>query len=370
VGAATALVSRPVVIAWAREVAGRIPALGPAAGPACVARLWAACLLRPEGRLKAYWPDILGRTWNVIRPMLAKMGLPACGPGQEDLRHEVAVPLAVVFLQSLAAGRKDFRLLGMGGADRPDGPPFGWAPGIDSVSPFIRYLVAGQVPGGFQSHALLASPLARVVSAAGLAAAVTVAQWRCPRCGGGVAGGAGRCPQCGALAVQVRVRRLVATSSLGLGGADVPGPKARRPPASSAGAGRGGLAEADRVEAGAVQRQCAVRARVLWERVVRGRASNVPAMVVLGAMAGVQPLVLVADRPVPCCAWLERLVETLADRPLDRARLVHEANGAMAVIAGRLGLAPPPPLRGPYVGVLATRFRRVVLGLGLSGPRP
>ncbi|MBE3095924.1 MAG: hypothetical protein IMZ44_02195 [Planctomycetes bacterium] len=359
--AALALASSPAAVAWSRQVAEQVPVLGPVAGPASIARLWADCLLRPGSCLKTYWPDAVGRVWNVIKPMLEKMGLCTYGSSHEDLRHEVAAPLALVFLQSLAAGRKDLRLVGLGLADRPDGPPFGWAPGIDAISPLLRYLVAGQVPGRFQSHALLSSPLARAVCEAGIAVPVTMARWRCPRCRGWPAGGGGPCPQCGAAPVQVRVRRLVSPALVGLTPAGGRGLETLGPPALPLGPGGFALAVLDRVEARGVRQECIQRARALWERAVQGRSCNSAAMVVLGALAGVRPLVLMAERPPPRQAWLDALVEALADGPLDRARLGREANLALAAVAAHLGRPVPPPIGCAYVGVLATRLRQAIL---------
>jgi len=362
VASAVALVSLPVAVAWSREVAEHAPVLSVAAGPACIARLMAVRLLQPGSALRFYWPDIVGRVWNVIRPALEKVGVPTQNAGREDLRHEVASPLALVFLKSLAAGRKDLRLLGVGAADRPDGPPFGWAPGIDALGPVLRYLLADQVPGRFQSHAFLASPFARVARAAGIVAPVAVVRWRCAACGTWATGDAA-CPDCGTSLVPVRTRRLVATAVLRRGGGGT-GPRRLRTQTSSMAAGEACVLTAcDRVEAEAIRRRCIARARHLWERVVRGGSCNVPAMAVLAALADVQPLVAIADRPQGDPRRLQTLVEALAEERLDRVQVACEVNAALAAAALRLGRPEPEAVSAAYVGVLATRFRQAIFGL-------
>jgi len=367
VASALALASLPVAIAWSREVAERVPALGVAAGPACIARLLAARLLQPGSALAAYWPGIVDRVWTVIRPALEKTGVATCGSGREDLRHEVASPLALVFLKSLAAGRKDLRLLGLGAVDRPDGPPFGWAPGIDAIGLVLRYLLAGQVPGRFQSHAFLASPLAGVLRAAGIAAPVSVIRWRCPECRMWAAGG-GLCPQCGASLTPIRTRRLVATALLRRGDGVRPQPLRTQPSMAPPGEGCG-LTVYDRAEAGALHRRSVIRARLLWERMVRGRSCNAAAMAVLAVLAGVRPVASIARRPAAGQGWLQALVETLADERLDRVRAAREASAALAEVASFLGQAAPAALSGAYVGVLATRFRHAIFGPRGGGAR-
>jgi hypothetical protein len=323
VASAVALVSLPAAILWSREIAERVPALGVAAGPACIARLLAARLLQPDSALRVYWPSIVDRTWSVIRPALEKMGVTTHGCNREDLRHEAASPLGLVFLKSLAAGRKDLRLLGIGSADRPDGPPFGWAPGIDAIGPVLRYLLAGQVPGEFRSHAFLSSPFAAVVRVAGIAAPVFVVRWRCKGC-----------------------RTWAGERSV--------------------------LAVSDCAEAEALRRRCIVSARLLWEKVVRGCSPSAPAMVTLAALAEVRPVAAIADRPAAEAAWLWRLVESLAGERLDRVQLACEANKALAAVAARLGRPATAAVSAAYVGVLATRFRQAIFGSksGRSGRGP
>ena len=353
------LVSLPPAIAWAREIAERIPVLGVAAGPACIARLMAARLLQPGSVLALYWPGIVGRVWSVIRPALEKMGVPTQGAGREELRHEVASPLALIFLKSLAAGRKDLCLLGADAADRPDGPPFGWAPGIDALGPVLRYLLADQVPGRFQSHAFLGSPLARVARASGIVAPVAVVRWRCASCGTWAAGD-GVCPHCGRVLAAVRTRRLVATALLSR---DEGARRGRLwAQASSTPAGETCVMTAcDCAEAEALRRRCIVRARLLWERIVRGGSCNVSAMAVLAALADVQPLAAIADRPPGDPRWLRTLVEALADGQLDRVQVARKVNAALAA-AVRLGRPAPEAVSAAYVGVLATRFRQAIFG--------
>jgi len=357
---AVALVSLPQAVAWAREIAERIPVLGVAAGPACIARLMAARLLQPASALALYWPGIVGRVWSVIRPALEKMGVSTQRAGREELRHEVASPLALIFLKSLAAGRKDMSLLGAAAAERPDGPPFGWAPGIDALGPVLRYLLADQVPGRFQSHAFLASPLARVARASGIVAPVAVVRWRCVSCGTWAAGD-GVCPHCGRALAPVRTRRLVATALLRRGEDARPGrPRAQ---ASSTPAGETCVMTAcDCAEAQALRRRCIARARLLWERVVRSGPCNVPAMAVLAALADVQPLAAIADRPPGDPRWLGTLVDALADGQLDRVQVAREVNAALAAAALRLGRPAPEVVSAAYVGVLATRLRQAIFG--------
>jgi len=370
VASAVALVSLPAAILWSREIAERIPALGIAAGPACIARLLAARLLKPDSALRVYWPGIVDRTWSVIRPALEKMGVTTHGCNREDLRHEVASPLGLVFLKSLAAGRKDLRLLGIGLADRPDGPPFGWAPGIDAIGLVLRYLLAGQVPGEFRSHAFLSSPLAAVVRSAGIAAPVVVVRWRCKGCRTWAAGD-GRCPQCGGALAAVRSRRLVATALLRQS-EGIRSERLRPLPARALAGERFVLPVSDRAEAEAIRRRCIVSARLLWEKVVRGCSPSAPAMVTLGALADVRPLAAIADQPAAEAAWLWRLVESLAGERLDRVQLACEANKALAAVAARLGRPATAAVSAAYVGVLATRFRQAIFGSrsGRSGRDP
>jgi hypothetical protein len=120
-----------------------------------------------------------------------------------------------------------------------------------------------------------------------------------------------------------------------------------------------GLAADDLVEAESERRQCLKRAGTLWQTIIMGRRADVAARVVLGALAGVEPLVLVADRPAPRRQWLERLVEVLAESRLDRVPLAAEAHAAAEDVAGRLGRRRPVILSA-HVGVLASRFRRAV----------
>ena len=371
---ALALVSRPASVAWSREVAARFPLLGPSAGPACLARLWVLHLLGSDRALAAYWYSVVDVVWNVVRPAMEKIGVPAGGPQREELRHEVAAPLALVFLKSVAAGRKDFRLVGIGdlpagrhGRIAEDGPPFGWAPGIDALGLVIRYLVMGQVPGRFQGHALLSSALARVMRGAGLAFPVVVSHRHCQRCRVILEPAWRRCPHCGGPLVLQRSRRLVARAILD---------RQPRSPGGEAGGteripGTGGrgdvLGAADRLAADEVRRQCIGRARRLWSRVIQGGGSNVSAMVILGALAGVEPLERVADRPPPEQQWLEHLVDVLVERRLARKRLAAMANAALGPVAERLGCPMPPEVWSAYVGVRATRFRQVVFGRGVVG---
>jgi len=370
VGSALELASLPAAIAWSREIAERIPALGVAAGPACIARLLAVRLLQPDSALRVYWPSIVDCVWSVVRPALRKMGVETYDRGREDLRHEVASPLALVFLKSLAAGRKDLRLAGIGSADRPDGPPFGWAPGIDAIGSVLRYLLAGQVPGEFQSHAFLGSPFAAVVRAAGIAAPVTVVRWCCTRCRIRATAGEA-CPQCGGVLVPVRSRHMVATEVLRRieGGR----PQRLRPQPFPAAAGEpSALPVYDRADAEVLRRRCVVRARLLWERVICGGSCNVPAMMTLAALADVRPLAAVTDRPAAEPARLQALVESLACGRLDRVRLAREVNAALAGVAAGLGRPAAGAVSAAYIGVLATRFRQAVFRAksGLSGRGP
>jgi hypothetical protein len=103
------------------------------------------------------------------------------------------------------------------------------------------------------------------------------------------------------------------------------------------------------------------RARRLWREVIQNRRTNVSAMLVLGALAGLRPLAAVAERPPPQVQWLAWLVETLADGRLDRQAIAGAANEALETVASRLGRPRPARILSAYVGVLATRFRRRVL---------
>jgi hypothetical protein len=216
------------------------------------------------------------------------------------LRHEVASPLAWVFVGSLAAGRKDLRLLGDPGASRPDGPPFGWAPGMDPLGLVLRYLLLDQVPRRFRSHGFMASPLARLLRDLGLARPRVFVCRRCPVC-----------------------RALFAEASL-------------------------------------LRRRCLDRASGLWARAVQSGRHGLAATVVLGALAGVRPLAALADRPMPRREWLEALVSALAEERLEREGVAARANAALEMVASRLGRRRPPAILAAYVGVLATRFRQAV----------
>jgi hypothetical protein len=359
--AALAIVSTPEAICWSRDLAAAVPALGPAVGPACLARLWVVHLLRTGSGLTAMWPSVVAEVWNVVRPALEKIGIETHGPAREELEHEVAVPLALVFLKSLAAGRKDLRLLGQGDPAHADGPPLGWAPGIDALRPLLAYLLLGQVPGRFQSHAFLSSPFARLVRAAGLAVPAVVKRFGCPRCGVRSDGPSRACRQCGSPLVICRDRRLVARSAFER--ARGRSPDGREDFAADVVAtGQAGACE--QAEVHEVRRACVERAALLWQEILRGRSHGAAAVAVLGALAGVQPLAAIAARPPARAEWLENLVETLADARLDREPLARQANAVRMTVAAGLGLAPPPPILSAYVGVLATRFRHVVLGRG------
>jgi hypothetical protein len=121
-GTALTLVSTPEAVAWSRMLSERVPAFGIAAGPACMARVWVGQLLRPGGAIDVFWPDAADSVWCVVKPILTKLGLEVRGWHREELWHEVAAPLALMFLKSVAAGRKDLRLVDMGPPDRPEGP--------------------------------------------------------------------------------------------------------------------------------------------------------------------------------------------------------------------------------------------------------
>jgi hypothetical protein len=242
--------------------------------------LWAARLVAPDGRLEAYWPDLVGEVWRVAAP------------------------------------------------GRPDGPPFGWAPGIDAFPSVLRYLLLGQVPNRFRSHAFLVSPLAHLVCRLGLAVPRSLVRRLCPQCRRCWPRDAGvrRCPHCKVPLVLCRSRRLVSRARL-------------------------------------VRRECLRRARRLWRKVIEGRRYGVPAMVVLGALAGVRPLASVAARPRPKREWLERLVDMLAEGRLAREPVAARANAALRAVAIRLGRRQPAPaITAAYVGVLATRFRQCLFG--------
>ncbi|HUU30953.1 MAG TPA: hypothetical protein VMY69_02500, partial [Phycisphaerae bacterium] len=109
------------------------------------------------------------------------------------------------------------------------------------------------------------------------------------------------------------------------------------------------------------------RARRLWDRVIQGRGANVSAMVILGALAGVDPLERVAERPPPERQWLDHLVDVLVERRLARQRLAAVANAALGLVAERLGCPMPPKVLSAYLGVRATRFRHMVFGRRGSG---
>ena len=358
---ALAAVSSPAAIAWSRDIAVAAPVLGPATGPACLARLWVCSLLGPGGGLAATWPSVVAEVWAVVRPALEKIGIETCGPAGEELQHEVAAPLALVFLKSLAAGRKDLRLIGQGDPDRADGPPFGWAPGIDSLRPLLRYLVLGQVPGRFQSHGFLSSPLARLLRTAGLAVQVVVQRYVCPRCRVRSDGVVCKCRQCGSPLVAWRGRQLVARSVFEQT-AGTPVGEGGDFAAELIATGQAGAC--DPAEVSEVRQACLERAGRLWDDVLLGRFHGVAAIVVLGALAGVRPLSAIVARPCARREWLETLVERLADGRVDREPVAREANAARMAVAAGLGLAAPPPILAAYVGVLATRFRHVVLGRG------
>jgi hypothetical protein len=356
-----ALVSSPAAIAWAADVAARWPVLGPAAGPACLARLWAIHLLEPDSGLQACWSSLLDLVWRVVRPMLMKLRVHPRGGASGDLRQDVVSALALVFLGSLAAGRRDFRLVGVNGPDLAVGPPFGWAPGIDATGPVLRYLLAGQVPGRFRSHAFLSSPLRRLLCETGWAVAMTVTRWRCLACGVSTDRDVSACPQCGQRMVEWRARRLVAREALERAlQQGPPGGGLWRP--RTDGAPDALLVVHRRLLASRVRGDCLRRACLVWERVVRGPHCNVGAMAVLAALAGIQPLDDVAARPDPRPEWLERLVDVLVGGALDRGGILRAVNGALGSMAGRLGCPRPPDVGAGYVGVVASRFRRAVLG--------
>jgi hypothetical protein len=128
----------------------------------------------------------------------------------------------------------------------------------------------------------------------------------------------------------------------------------------------------DQAEAEALRRRCIVRARLLWEKVIHGRFCNPPAMVTLAALADVQPLAAVADRPAAQPAWLWTLVESLAGGRLDRVHLACRANETLEAVAARLGRPAAGAVSATYIGVLATRFRQAIFGLksGHSGRGP
>ena len=370
--AALALVSRPDAIAWARSLADRVPALGVSAGPASIVRLWASGLMRPDGALGRYWPDLVRCVWDVVESALRMVGLETRGPRGEELRHEVASPLAWVFVGSLAAGRKDLRLLGDPGAPAPlglgqgpDGPPFGWAPGMDPLGPVLRYLLLDQVPRRFRSHGFMASPLARLLRDLGLARLRVFVCRRCPVCRVLLAEASGprRCPHCGNRLVLCRRRRLVASPSGRTDGAEAAdalqadsGVVARF--GGEGGAGR--LAVPDRAEARLIRRRCLDRASGLWARAVQSGRHGLAATVVLGALAGVRPLAALANRPTPRREWLEALVSALAEERLEREGVAARANAVLETVASRLGRRRPPAIAASYVGVLATRFRQAV----------
>ncbi|MGB2975663.1 MAG: hypothetical protein WBD18_06465, partial [Phycisphaerae bacterium] len=72
--------------------------------------------------------------------------------------------------------------------------------------------------------------------------------------------------------------------------------------------------------------------------------------------------------------WLERLLDVLAEERLDREPVAAEANAVLEAVAARLGRRRPAAIAAAYVGVLATRFRRVVFheanGIGKRGQDP
>jgi len=359
---ALALVSRPDAITWARQVMERVPALGPAAGPACLVRLWVSGLVRPGGALAAYWPDLVSLVWRTAAPALRMTGLPTRGPRGAELKHEVAVPLAWVFVASLSAGRRDLRLLDSRAGRQPDEPPFGWAPGIDPLGLVLRYLVLDQVPRRFRSHAFLSSPLSRLLRSLGLARLRVVGRWRCPVCRAAPTEAVCdcRCPHCGGRLVLCRTAQLLS-----------PGPgDAGRPARGSSAA----VCVPERAEARLMRRTCLCRASALWGRAVEEGRHGVAATVVLGALAGVRPLVAMADRPRARREWLERLLDVLAEERLDREPVAAEANAVLEAVAARLGRRRPAAIAAAYVGVLATRFRRVVFheanGIGKRGQDP
>ena len=367
--AALALVSRPDAIAWTRSLAERVPALGVSAGPASIVRLWVTGLMRPDGALARYWPDLVGCVWGVLGPALRMVGLETRGPRGEELRHEVASPLAWIFVGSLAAGRKDLRLLDgrTPEANRPDGPPFGWAPGMDPLGPVLRYLLMDQVPRRFRSHGFMASPLARLLRDLGLARPRVFVCRRCPVCRVLLADASRprRCPHCGNRLVLCRRQRLVASPS---GRTDGSGAEAADPLQADSGVvarfggegGAGRLAVPDRAEARLIRRRCLDRASGLWARAVQSGRHGLAATVVLGALAGVRPLAALANRPTPRREWLETLVNALAEERLEREGVAARANAALETVASRLGRRRPPAILAAYVGVLATRFRQAV----------
>jgi hypothetical protein len=118
----------------------------------------------------------------------------------------------------------------------------------------------------------------------------------------------------------------------------------------------------DHAEAEALRRRCIARARLLWERVVRGGSCNIPAMAVMAALADVQPLAAIADRPPGDPRWFRTLVETLAEGQLDRVQVARKVNAALAAAVLRLGRPAPEAVSAAYVGVLATRFRQAIFG--------
>jgi len=105
------------------------------------------------------------------------------------------------------------------------------------------------------------------------------------------------------------------------------------------------------------------RARGLWQEVIQGGRYGVAAMVVFGVLAGVDPLDRLAARPAPAAGDLDRLIEALADRWLDRPPILARARAALGPVAARLGRPAPSAMTAPHVGVLAARFRRAVLGV-------
>ena len=345
---ARARVRRPDAVAWARRAAACVPSLGPAAGPACLVRLWVSDLVGRGGALGAYWPDLVSRVWRTVAPAVRRTGLGTRGGREAELRHDVAVPLAWVFVASLSAGRRDLRVLSESPGCRTDEPTFGWAPGVDPLGLVLRYLLLGQIPRRFWSHAFLGSPTGRLLRSLGLVRLRTVGRWHCAACRAAPAEAVRdrRCPHCGGGLVLCRGPRLLA-----------PGPgDSARPAAGPSAATR----VPERAEARMMRRGCLRRASGLWGRAVEEGRHGVAATVVLGALAGVRPLVAMADRPRARRAWLERLIDALAEEHLDREPLAATANAVLDAVAARLGRRCPPVIASAYVGVLAARFRRTV----------
>lgn len=355
---AVAVVSTPRATAWSAEVAHQRPDLGPPAGPACIVHLWAAGLLRRGSAFDTYWPSLLRETWNVVQSALDLAGIDTKFLShRQELQHDVAEPLAMGFLRSLAECQKDLDLI-----DKECGcgskKEFGWAPGIDPLRPTLGFLFLGQVPGRFRSHAFTASPFAQAVCAAGFADVSEIRRRECSRCKIWLDTEDDCCPNChGPLKIHME-RRLTPRLDL-----DVP---LEREPKVWSSRGEVRLSPTpvpEQIGFLEIRRKYVRRARGLWKEVIQGQRYGLEARLVLGAFAGVRPLRIILDGLPPKDVWLEILLDTLAEPRIKGRAVAEEVNCALAMMRQDASAAPCPEKILPrHIYNLANHFRDHVFG--------